>query len=835
MVFERRAPMRRMLSILGASTVLSSMAVPMAAFAADAAPDAAPSPEQAPPAATAATPAEPQSGGGQSADGQSTGGLGEIVVTATHRAESLQKVPISIQALGAETLAQHQVTSFADYAGLLPSVSFSGLGPGQSEVYFRGIAVDGGSLSTSGTYLDDVPISAPARMPEVHIYDIERVEALSGPQGTLYGAGSLAGTLRIITNKAKIGKFEAGYDVQVDAYGKGQPGAMVEGFVNIPVNDNIAIRMMGFYDHEGGYIDNTHGTYTYQLGDNDPNTTYTVDNAALVQKDYNPVDSYGGRINMTIEAGDWAFYPSITFQHLDAKGYFNYDPRVGDLKVHDYSPTENIDRWLQASLTIKGKIGDFDLVSSSGYFKRKIDNTSDYTYYSVHYDQLGPGYENYLKFKDHNGNFINPTQSYIGRIWQSKVTQELRLSVPKSWGFDFTVGAFFQYQKQSNDDDYQIPGLSKIDLATSCDNGCEWNPAIKRDGFYNVDLDQKFRDYAIFAEGTVPITSTLKATAGVRGFKANNSVYGFSGVASLALGLGCTLPFPADQRLTCINNDKPHYKETGETHKFSLAWQVTPDKMVYATYSTGFRPGGVNSLAEMQAYEADRLTNYEIGFKTNWRNILRWNAAIYYEKWTGIQYTIIPLGYFGNGGTVNAGAARVYGIETDFSLKLGKFTISGSGAYNNAALTQDFCALDPATLVPLSNCSDNPDAVAAAKGTRLPRQPRFKGQLTARYDGDWGSVKDFAQLTMHAQTMSTSNLDTYKNSLLGNTPGFVSFDMSAGISRDNWTLTAFIENMFDRRGQLSKNTFCAIEYCSGSSRTMPIKPQYFGLKYSVRY
>jgi outer membrane receptor protein involved in Fe transport len=165
--------------------------------------------------------------------------LGEIVVTATHRAESLQKVRFDPGARRRDT-GQHQVTSFADYAGLLPSVSFSA-GPGQSEVYFRGIAVDGGSLSTSGTYLDDVPISAPARMPEVHIYDIERVEALSGPQGTLYGAGSLAGTLRIITNKAKIGKFEAGYDVQVDAYGKGQPGAMVEGFVNIPVNDNIAI------------------------------------------------------------------------------------------------------------------------------------------------------------------------------------------------------------------------------------------------------------------------------------------------------------------------------------------------------------------------------------------------------------------------------------------------------------------------------------------------------------------------------------------------------------------------------------------------------------------
>lgn len=815
MVFEQRSQMRRALGILGASTVLSSMALPVAALA-----QSAPAPAPAPDAAAA---------------DNGAGGLGEIVVTATRKAESVQKVPISIQALGQEKLEQHQVSTFADYAGMLPSVSFSGLGPGQSEVYFRGIAVDGGALSTSGTYLDDVPISAPSRMPEVHIYDIERVEALSGPQGTLYGAGSLAGTLRIITNKAKIDKFEAGTDVQVDAYGKGAAGAMVEGFVNIPVNEHIAVRMMGFYDHEGGYIDNTHGKYTYQLGDDDPTTTYTVDNATLVQKNYNPVDSYGGRINATIEAGDWKLYPSVTYQYLDAKGFFNYDPRVGDLEVHDYSPTENVDKWVQASLTIQGKIGDFDLVSSSGYFRRKIHNTSDYTYYSVHYDQLGPGYENYLKFRDKSGNFINPTQSYIGRLTQTKATQELRLSVPKEWGFDLTLGGFFQFQKMSQDDDYQIPGLSQIDLATSCADGCQWNPAIKRDAFYNQDLDQKFRDYAVFAEGTVPVTSQIKVTGGIRVFKANNSVYGFSGVASTALKLGCTVPFPADQRFSCVNNNKPAYNETGETHKASVTWQVTSDKMVYATYSTGFRPGGTNQLPAMGTYKADRLSNYEVGFKTSWNNKLRWNAAVYYEKWTGVQYTVIPLGYFGNGGTVNAGAARVFGVESDFDLKLGHFTISGSGSYNDAKLTQDFCKLDPTTLTPISNCTGQPDEIAAAKGTRLPRQPRFKGQISARYEGDLGSLNDFAQVTMHAQTLSTSNLDTTKNALLGNTPGFVSFDFSTGVSKDNWTLTAFIENVFDRRGELSKNTFCAIEYCSGSSRTMPIKPQYFGLKYSMHY
>jgi len=161
------------------------------------------------------------------ADSQPEGAaaLGDIVVTATRKQESVQKVPISVQALSMDKLEAHQVSNFNDYVALLPSVSFDTLGPGRTNLFFRGISVNGGGLPTAATYLDEVPITSIGGMPEVHVYDVERVEALSGPQGTLFGSSSLAGTLRIITQKPKLDKIEAGIDVQVDKFGDGAAGA----------------------------------------------------------------------------------------------------------------------------------------------------------------------------------------------------------------------------------------------------------------------------------------------------------------------------------------------------------------------------------------------------------------------------------------------------------------------------------------------------------------------------------------------------------------------------------------------------------------------------------
>jgi outer membrane receptor protein involved in Fe transport len=778
--------------------------------------------------------ADDDAGAGANSAPDAPSGLEEVIVTANRRAESLQKVAVSIQALEPAALEEHQVTSFADYANMLPSVSYATLGPGRTNLYFRGISVAGGSLPTVGVYLDDIPLTSNGRMPDVHVYDVERVEALAGPQGTLFGSSSLAGTMRIITQKPKFDGFKAGYDVQMNKFGKGGFGQMIEGFINEPLNDRVAVRLMAYTKHDAGYIDNTHASYTYQLGDADPTTTYTIDNTKLVKKDFNPNTEYGARLAVGIDLDDgWTMTPSVTYQYLNAQGSYNYDPRFGDLVVHDYSPTYNKDEWVQAALSIQGKIADFDFVSSTGYFKRRIRNANDYTYYSITYDKFGPGYETYLYFKDKAGNTIDPTQQYFGDLGQRKFTQEVRLSVPESWPFNLTLGGFYQTQKNETNNQYYIPGLSKINLATSCGTGCTRNPAVKGDAFYLTETDATYNDYALFTEGTYEILPRLKLTAGIRLFRTDNLSYGFAGVSGSARRAGCTWPFPATARLSCINNNIP-FHESGETHRVSLAYQLDADKMAYFTYSTGYRPGGGNRIAPNNPYLADKLSNYEVGIKTSWANILRVNAAIYFEKWKGVQYGVVPYGFQGAGITVNAGDAQVKGLELDAQLKLDGWNFSVSGAYNDAQLATNFCNLDPVTRVTQLTSCTAPAQIAAASGTRLPRQPKIKTQGTIRYEWE-GDFKPYVQGTVFYQSSSTSNLDTYLNSLLGNTSGFSSIDLSAGVKRGNWTLEAFMQNAFDKRGELSKNTFCSIQYCHDSSRTYPIKPQFFGVSFSQRF
>src|ERR1700704_1488879 len=222
-------------------------------------------------------------------------GLEEVIVTAQKRTEDLQKVPISLTVLGTEQLEQHQVASFDDFAKLLPSVSYQSLGPGQNQLYFRGIASGGdglhaGSLPATGLYLDETPVTTIAGSLDIHMYDIQRVEALAGPQGTLYGASSLSGTLRIITNKPDPTKFSASYDVQATQYGNsGEGGGSFEGYVNVPLTDHAAVRLVGFYQNDGGYISNKPGSVTYQRlnSDNTVAQPITVNNDSLVKNNAN--------------------------------------------------------------------------------------------------------------------------------------------------------------------------------------------------------------------------------------------------------------------------------------------------------------------------------------------------------------------------------------------------------------------------------------------------------------------------------------------------------------------------------------------------------------------
>lgn len=758
---------------------------------------------------------------------------GEIVVTAQRREESLQKVPLSINVLGADKLENAQVQSFDDYAKILPSVSFQSFGPGQAQIFFRGVSSGGdglhiGPLPTSSMYIDDIPVTTIGGTVDFHVYDIARVEALAGPQGTLFGASSLSGVLRLITNAPDPSKTAGAIDVQVNKFGKGDFGGSVEGYLNFPLSETAALRVVGFYDKQGGYIDNVAGTRTFTLDDDDPTTNLTVNNNALVKKNYNDVETYGGRAALKIDLDDnWTMTPSVIYQRQVANGGFLYDPRKGDLKVTDYLPSRNKDRWWQAALTIQGKLSDWDVTYAGGYFQRKVLSQPDYSYYSVAYDSYSyvddggatvfPGA---TKFgASANGPFIDPTQNAILGDKYTKMTHELRITSPSDKPFRLTAGAFMQIQTDKIAANYETQGI----------NGAAYNnwltPFGTTDTVFLTRIKRKDRDYAMFAQGEWDIAPTLTVIAGLRGFIADNTIFGFSGTNGGSTLSACIAGAPAFDTTPCSNVQKKQV-QSGVIWRGGVKWQVTPDVMLYGTVSRGYRPGGNNRRPGVNPFKADTLDNYEIGWKTKF-GPLYINGAAFYEKWKDLQFGLVPLGQNGVTNTYNAGNARIYGIEGDVSTRLGGLTLSASGTYVDAQLTTDFCEVDPVTKNVVCNPGSPP---AAAKGTRLPIMPHFKGSATARYEVPMGEGKLFFQGSVNHQGGTRSFLTDVDYAAVGPTKAFTTADFSAGINWNSWRVEAFIQNAFDSRGALSLNTACATQICGQYSRVYPTKPQLFGIK-----
>jgi len=753
-------------------------------------------------AADSAQPAQPASVAAEE--------MGEIVVTAQRREENIQRVPISIQALTPEVLSDKQIVALDDYVKLIPSVTITSLGPGRSSVYFRGIATGAGA-ATSGMYLDETPVAF-GRNLDPHLYDIARVEALSGPQGTLFGANSLSGALRIITNKPDPAKFSAGVDLQADAYGPGAAGGMFEGFVNIPIASNAAVRAVAFYEKEGGYVDNKLATLNYTLGDNDPKTNLTVNNAQYVKNNANPVVHWGGRITGLLNLNDdWSITPQLTYQVLDAKGDMTYIPRFGDLVNHEFSFPENKDRWMLAALTVQGDIGIGDVVYNASYMSRHTQTDNDYAYYTVYYDSQ-PGY---TKFPLANGTYLDPTQQYHQWGAQKEMSHELRYVSPTANRWHLTMGGFYQFQRQDSYGNYYIPGIANVPNVNSGAFGLR---PIWADDVYLTWSFNRQRDWGAYIEANYELTDQVTITGGFRKFGYQQDSWvtpTTSGVANKR-GCGRHLTYP-----TACGVVPFHNLHSGETHKVNIQWQVEPDKMLYATYSTGFRQGNFNTNNGLPPYDPDTIDNFELGYKTTWANVFRLNGAIYYEKWNGMQYRVVLPNSNGATGTFNAGQARVYGAETDITwLVTDQFTLSATAAYNDAALS-----------LPLISGTKT----LAPKGQRLPFQPKFKGTVTARYEMPIMDWDGFVQGSYTKQTDSTDDIRTLQAGLFGLNPGFGTADFSMGAKRGNTKIELFVQNAFDKRGVISKTNFCSIEICQSTPLNYPSKPQFFGIKVGQKF
>jgi iron complex outermembrane recepter protein len=749
----------------------------------------------------------------------------DIVVTASKREENLQDVPLAITAIGTERLDELQVKEFQDVVKFLPSVTIQTLAPGFSQVYFRGVASGENanhstSLPTVGTYLDEMPITTIQGALDIHAYDFARVEALAGPQGTLYGASSMAGTIKLVTNRPDTSGTYGSAGLELNTVSHGGVGGVAEGFVNARLSDRAALRLVGWYRHDAGYIDNIAGSRTY------PSSGVTQTNDDLVEKDYNTVDTYGARLALGIELDDdWTIRPTLMGQIQKADGSFAQERSSAvtrSLQTVQYNPERSDDKWIQAALTIEGKIGSWDLTVTGGHLRRKTLTDSDYSDYAYFYDALfGSGAYLY----DNAGDVISPNQYIQGIDRYRRNFGEIRVASPADARIRFIGGLFYQRQSHNIEQHYIIDNLSDDQqVPTTIDN--IWLTKQLR-----VD-----RDYAAFGELSFDITEKLTLTGGGRLYKFDNSLVGFFGYNNPGFSsnpvYACQGPAVVDGS-PCTNLDK-RTKKTDFIHKLNLTYKFTDDVMMYATWSRGFRPGGINRRGSLPPYGSDTLDNYELGWKTSFGPV-RFNGAVYQEDWKNIQLSF--LGANGLSEVRNAGIARIRGLEADVSYRAGGFSLGIGGSYNDATIRRDFCAIANADF----DCTTPGNAELAPSGSRLPVTAKFKGNAVARYEFPISGLDGHVQFAVNHIGKRRSDLRTLENDIVGDFKAYTTADFSIGVKGEGWDAELFATNLFDSRGVINSAVQCGETVCGDADGDTAnggvfydnvIRPRLIGIKVS---
>jgi iron complex outermembrane receptor protein len=558
-------------------------------------------------------------------DTNSGSALGEIVVTAQRRSENLQDVPISIQALTAETLSQLSVSTFDDYVKYLPNVTLASFGPGQGEIYMRGLATGTqgpqgngvtGSFPNVAVYLDEQSSQLPSRNLDIYAADLERIEVLEGPQGTLFGAGAQAGVVRYITNKPNLQSTEANVTAGYAATAHGDPSSNVEATLNLPVIPGVlALRGVIYDDARGGYINNVPSTFTRRntdlgvsyAGGSVPAGSPVINNANVVGNAINPVTYQGIRVSALWQIDDdWNLLLAQTYQDIDAQGVFYEMPRgsdgqlLPDLSVTNFNPSDSRDRFSNTAWTLTGQLGVLKAVYTGGYLDRKVEQTQDYTNYSRGY--FADYYQCYGPTAAGPAKCYSPSASWTDSERATHQSHEVRLSTPDDWRLRAVAGAFwenFEIYDQAN------WGYRSLPACTATDNvGCLSNiipapnstvgdPNVRNSNVsYLIDAQRGYRQYAFYLSSDVDlIPKVLTATLGTRYYDFNNTEKGAFGGGFGCFEQGSTPCYAGGGSI-----DAEHLNKTyaGFKSRANLTWKLTSDVMFYYTWSQGYRPGGFN-------------------------------------------------------------------------------------------------------------------------------------------------------------------------------------------------------------------------------------------------
>ena len=787
----------------------------------------------------------------------------EVVVTSRKKAEGLQDVPLSVNALTEESLEQKGINVFEDYLMQLPGVTAGGSGPGQSTIYIRGLASTTPNLTVAGVagltpnvsfYLDEQPLAQPGRNLDVYAADISRVEVLSGPQGTLFGASSQAGVVRMITNKPVIGESSSSLEVESRFMPEGDMGSKVEFVTNVPMNEETALRFVAYRDRRGGYIDQIAGKLDasgsarfrpggtvrqnglpvaasragFQAGADLSGVTFKQADA-IVKEDANSVTYEGFRASIAHEINDnWDANLTLATQTIDADGVFFVDPTLGDLEIQRYTNDQIEDEYDNMSLTLNGSIGDLEVVYAGAYTDRTSDQDVDYTDY-LFVGQYLPYYicdyyVTYTSFAPGNvptGTCGAPNLLVDSTTNTEVMTHEFRVNAPISDTVSLTAGVFFSDLELTelnlftypgsvgNDIDY-APNYALTDISSTGainNGGAGWfsaGPYSEPVIFFN-DIRRTDKQQGVFGELSIDTSETSELTVGARWYDIEVDFEG-SANSSFGNGFGNTdqQKFGSNLSTQYAPNNANGYPDKAQTDgvigKVTYSWNPAEDIMYYVTWSEGFRPGLLNrpvgrstadgSYTVKPAVDSDEVVNLEFGWKT-----LLADGRL---RFNGSVFMVDVTGLQ----TTVFDPSIVNLFFSDNAADAEITGLEGDFIYypdmDGWILSGAFSFLDTEITKKLVPTDD------VKVGSELAFAPGFQGNISARKE--WGMSSGN---TGHFQAQLTVSDDSVSDVMEPNKAPQDSYSMMnirAGVSNDAWLAEVYIDNVTDERAEIA-NTF----------------------------
>ena len=709
----------------------------------------------------------------------------EVVVTAEKRASTVQNTPISITAFSGRQMQQSGITSVTQVADSTPGISMRSSGPGQTELEMRGMSSSGGSSPTVGFYIDETPLTPPAAslngkvVIDPDLFDLNRVEVLRGPQGTLYGSGSMGGTIKLITNQPDTSHYYGQVDTTLSGTAGGGVNPTGKAMVNIPITDKVALRLVGEEKYVSGWIDRivdtpfpyptnpnpscapylacTRGNVTAAPSKTIPNVNWEIQQSARASLLVKPID-------------DLSITTNFMYQRISMGGYNEYDQPPGSGTLAHYQPFDQSepfsDEFKLFSTAIDYDMGFATLTSATSYWERDERQTQDAA--EAIYNLLN-------SFGLAPAGYVRST--FTEEDISDQFSQEIRLASPDDGRFKWLIGGFYSRLESIYRDTNTAPGDAYLSVG-----GAAANPnGIIYDANNPYHVDQ----YAAFGEASYKILDTLKFTAGLRYFSYSTHV------DELESGIGTT---SGNAQPTIASYST---SASGITPKFNLSFQPNPDLTLYTEIAKGFRPGGVNlpiptsigCKVTNEVYGPDTSWNYEVGEKARlFGGVVTINADVYYIQWSNVQQLInqtcgYPL-------TQNAGNAESYGPELEINARLTpELSLSVNGAYTHAVLTSvnnTLTAADPALVagIPILNIPKFTESTALTYRRAVSDDYEFMGRVSNAYVGTSTDI-----------SYGYQNLEPYD--IIG---------IRAGLIGPRWSGFLFIDNLTNKHAELSINT-----------------------------